>query len=272
MQGPLPTAIANPDAPGLEGQVEVAEGVALGDNVVLNADPGCRLVLAPGVCVGSGAIIQAVRGDLILEPGAVLGSGVLIVGSGRIGRNACIGAESTLINPAISSGQVVPPNSLLGDPSQPAENSAHSDSSALVQGTFVQETLAQGRFVQVTASLQENGKDVSSPAQPIPPNVLNSDRSRLDLSSTNPSNPEMAPTEDSATAPKPAQADGIVLPETHSDAMERASAAVNGTRPAPAHGQKQVQALLAKLFPHRQPLGVLDNGVTSGGVSPEDKP
>jgi carbon dioxide concentrating mechanism protein CcmN len=170
MIGPLPTVIANSDAPAVEGQVEVAEGVALAASVVLDAAPGCRLVLAPGVCVGSGVIIQAIRGDLVIEPGVVLGSGVLVFGPGRIGQNACIGAESTLINPAIPSGQVVPSNSLIGDPSQAARH---------------------------------------------------------------------------GTAPNP-----VVVEQTEQADSPNTT---NGTRP-PAHGQKQVQDLLAKLFPHRQPL------------------
>ncbi len=215
MIGPLPTAIANPDAPDGEGQVEVAEGVALSHCVVLDAAQGCRLVLAPGVCVGSGVIIQAVRGDVVIEPGAVLGSGVLIFGTGRIGRNACIGAESTLINPAIASGQVVPPNSLIGDPSQSSANGTAPNPAVFEQAALIQDVSVQDVPVQEVLSPEEQGGG------------------------------EVGSGLEQANSPN----------------------ATNGTRP-PAHGQKQVQDLLAKLFPHRQPL----NGVTSGGVSPGDKP
>ncbi|MFH7244208.1 MAG: hypothetical protein ACHWZW_15325 [Spirulina sp.] len=265
MIGPLPTAIANTDAPALGGQVEVAEGVALGDSVVLNAAPGCRLVLAPGVCVGSGVIIQAVRGDVVIEPGAVLGSGVLIFGTGRIGQNACIGAESTLINPAIPSGQVVPPNSLLGDPSRPSANSANSDLSALVQGTFVQETLTQGRVVQSNTPLANIETSETGASET---GFLGQAQSPEQPSEPSPQAVSTTADDHQGAVSSPAQADGSVIPEATSDAMESDAAAVNGTRPAPAHGQKQVQDLLAKLFPHRQPL----NGVTSGGVSSEDRP
>jgi carbon dioxide concentrating mechanism protein CcmN len=250
MIGPLPTAITNPDAPALEGQVEVAEGVALGDGVVLDAAPGCRLVVAPGVCLGSGAIIQAVRGDVVVEPGAVLGSGVLIFGTGRIGQNACIGAESTVINPAIASGQVVPPNSLLGDPSQ-----SSGDSTAPNPAAFEQESLIQGVSVQ-EVSIQE----------------VFSQEVLAQESSVQDTRPELSPDNAADTPPQPlsnhAETEGKGVSDLGLETEQADSPnTANGTRP-PAHGQKQVQDLLAKLFPHRQPL----NGVTSGGVSPEDKP
>jgi carbon dioxide concentrating mechanism protein CcmN len=98
------------------GQVMVAAGVAQASNVILGAAPGCRLVISAGVCLGSDVIVQASRGDLVIEPGANLGSGVLVVGRGRIGPHACIGANSTLIDPNLKTGQVIPPNSLVGDP------------------------------------------------------------------------------------------------------------------------------------------------------------
>ena len=244
MIGPLPTAIANADAPACQGQVEVAEGVALGDRVVLTASPGCRLVLAPGVCLGHGVIIQAVRGDLVIEPGAVLGSGVLIVGAGRIGQNVCIGAESTLINPAIPARQMVPPNSLLGDPSRSAQIRSESwaDSAPPVTGSPATSTV--------------EGESLERGAEAWPETAATS-------------------TDDSthASLPNLAQADEAVISETDSDATDpdatdpdnanNDATAANGTRPSPAHGQKQVKDLLATLFPHRQPLN---------GVSPEDKP
>ncbi len=102
-------------SPGDRGQVVVAPGVAQANNVILGAAPGCRLVVSTGVCLGSDVIIQATRGDLIIEPGANLGSGVLVVGRGRIGQHACVGANSTLIDPTLKTGQVVPPNALVGD-------------------------------------------------------------------------------------------------------------------------------------------------------------
>jgi carbon dioxide concentrating mechanism protein CcmN len=86
--------------------------------VLLGASPGCRLVISSGVCLGADVVVQARQGDLVLEPGVSLGSGVLIVGHGSIGQHTCIGANSTVINPALAASQVVAPGSLVGDPSQ----------------------------------------------------------------------------------------------------------------------------------------------------------
>ncbi|MEN9221411.1 MAG: hypothetical protein Q6M04_03130, partial [Thermostichus sp. BF3_bins_97] len=56
-------------------------------------------------------------GSLIIEAGATLGTGVLVIGQGTIGSNACIGSETTLLDCSILSQQVIPPGSLIGDPS-----------------------------------------------------------------------------------------------------------------------------------------------------------
>lgn len=105
-------------ASSIQGNVDVASGVAMAPGVLLGAAPGCRLVIAAGVCLGADAVVQASQGDLVLEPGVSLGSGVLIVGHGSIGQHSCIGANSTIINPDVGASQVIAPGSLLGDPSQ----------------------------------------------------------------------------------------------------------------------------------------------------------
>lgn len=249
MIGPLPTAIANPDAPILEGQVEVAEGVALADGVVLNAAPGCRLVLAPGVCVGSGVIIQAVRGDLVIEPGVVLGSGVLIVGTGRLGQNACIGAESTLINPAILSSQVVPPNSLLGDPSQSSRNGTAPNSVVVEQGVFVQAAFKQEVFVQEVSSPEVPAPEASMQDRLVPEALVQEAWVQETLPEDSSENPDDVAPQPTANPAEPESVTGETLAAEQADS----SNTTNGPRPT-AHGQKQVQELLAKLFPHRQPL------------------
>ncbi len=63
-------------------------------------------------------MIQAAGGDLEIGAGVCLGRGVLIVGTGTIEPNACIGAGTTAIDPQIAAGDVIPPYSLLGDRSR----------------------------------------------------------------------------------------------------------------------------------------------------------
>jgi carbon dioxide concentrating mechanism protein CcmN len=102
----------------LSGDVELAEGVGVAAGVLLQANPGCCIKIAVGACIGMGSILHADAGDLIVEAGATLGTGVLIIGSGTIGPNACIGSASTLLNPSIAADQVISPGSIVGDASR----------------------------------------------------------------------------------------------------------------------------------------------------------
>jgi len=121
----------------LHGSVDIEPGAMIAAGVVLEAAAHASLVIQAGVCIGRGVIIQVWKGTLIIEADASVGSDVVVVGQGKIGTRACIGAESTLINPAIASEQVVPANSLLGDSSsqrpvlmdQPVPNGSQPPSS-----------------------------------------------------------------------------------------------------------------------------------------------
>lgn len=99
----------------ISGEVVVHPSAAIAPGVLLQADPGCRLVIAAGVCVGRGSVLHAAGGILELQTGATLGTGVLIVGSGTIGREACIGAMTTILNSSVLPQQSIAPNSLIGD-------------------------------------------------------------------------------------------------------------------------------------------------------------
>lgn len=112
----------------IQGDVDLAPGVAIAPGVLLGAAPSCRLVISAGVCLGADVVVQARQGDLIIEPGVSLGSGVLVVGHGSIGQHTCIGANSTLINPTIGASQAIAPGSLLGDPTQTSSDQESSSS------------------------------------------------------------------------------------------------------------------------------------------------
>ena len=108
----------------MSGDVVVNEGAAIAPGVILQADPGSRISIAAGACIGMGVIIHAREGNLDIGAGVILGAGVLVVGAGTIGTNACIGAGTTLIDPCIDPMQIMPAGSLLGDTSRQAEASA----------------------------------------------------------------------------------------------------------------------------------------------------
>lgn len=113
----------------VSGDVVVDEGAAIAPGVILQADPDSRISIAPGVCIGMGAILHARQGTLEVEAGAILGAGVLVVGAGTIGQNACIGAGTTLIDPSVPRMQILPAGSLIGDNSRqvPAETTAEPE-------------------------------------------------------------------------------------------------------------------------------------------------
>lgn len=106
---------------GIYGQVTVHPSVTLAPTALLQAEPGSQLLLAAGVCVGAGTILHAHGGKLEIESGVSLGSAVLLIGSGKIGANACVGSMVTIMNPAIAPGTVVTAATLLGDASRSIE-------------------------------------------------------------------------------------------------------------------------------------------------------
>ncbi|WP_414413349.1 hypothetical protein [Synechococcus sp. R8-2] len=100
----------------VSGEVQVEAGAGIGAGVLLRANPGCRIHIGRGACIGMGSVLHACGGSLIVEAGATLGMGVLVIGQGTIGKNACIGSETTVLNCSVLSQAVIPPGSLLGDP------------------------------------------------------------------------------------------------------------------------------------------------------------
>ena len=102
----------------VEGDVSIDGSAAIAAGVILRAAPESKIIIAAGVCIGSGSILHAYRGTLEVEAGANLGAGVLIVGKGKIGANACIGAIATIWNDSIEPWQIVPPGSVIGDKSR----------------------------------------------------------------------------------------------------------------------------------------------------------
>jgi len=113
----------------ISGNVTLDASAAIAPNVLLQADPGCHLIIAAGVSIGSGCVLHAHNGTLEIDTGATLGSGVLVLGSGKIGANACIGSRATLIDSSIEPEYAVPPGAIIGDRSRqetspPSQNTA----------------------------------------------------------------------------------------------------------------------------------------------------
>lgn len=136
------------------GQVEIAPDVVIAPGVILSAEPGHCLYIAAGVCLGASVIIQACWGDLRLEADVCVGSGTLIMGQGLIAQGACIGSETTIINPAIAANNTIAPGSLMGDRSrQPANPELQSSSKSAA-----------------AKSVEEAAQTHQAPSQPPPAN------------------------------------------------------------------------------------------------------
>jgi carbon dioxide concentrating mechanism protein CcmN len=95
------------------GDVVIAAGVAIAPGVLLQADPGSRIVLRSGVCLGMGCVIHASGGEISIGVSANLGAGVLVVGATTIGDRALVGAGTTVFGQAIEPGAMIAPSSLL---------------------------------------------------------------------------------------------------------------------------------------------------------------
>ncbi len=105
----------------VNGDVTIDPGAAIAPGVLLQADPESKIIIGAGACIGMGAILHAYQGVLEIGESANIGTGALIIGQGKIGINACIGSMSTIFNSSVESGAVLPPGSLVGDSSRPAE-------------------------------------------------------------------------------------------------------------------------------------------------------
>ncbi len=251
-------ALTQPKHGYVYGDVDIAPGVAMAEGVLLGAEPGCRLVISAGVCLGADVVIRVSRGTLVIEPGANLGSGVLVVGPGRIGHHACIGANSTVINPNVEADGVVAPKALLGDPSQlktppppgigftaPEPDASPNGGAPSGPAEFV--PLSAGQKIPVngdSAVPQHGGQAAAEESSATDPLTAPEGQSREQVA------PEVEGNQANGSAPS--------TPEETAEAGA-SSEGKSLTNVTHVYGKKQVSQLLETLFPHRRPL----NGSTA---------
>lgn len=157
-----------------EGDVSIDPSAMIAAGAILRADGNSQIRIAAGVCIGAGSILHAQGGTLEIEAGANLGAGVLVVGKGKIGANACIGAITTIWNKSIEPWQVVPSGSLLGDKGrQIVEDSSVSRSSPPPSSNTPDTTLAS---TSTTEQKSPNGQVPSSSM------VVSTDTTEADVS------------------------------------------------------------------------------------------
>lgn len=137
--------------------VVVGADVTIASGAVLQGAADSQVIIESGACLGTGVVLQAFGGDLVLEAGVSLGRDVVIVGTGRIGQRACVGAESTLINPTLAPNQVVSARSLVGNVGPQAKPKA-SDTSTPPSADKAPTAEA------ASSNGSENGKAAAEPA------------------------------------------------------------------------------------------------------------
>jgi carbon dioxide concentrating mechanism protein CcmN len=147
----------------VSGDVTLAPSVVIAPGVLLQANPDSQIVIGAGVCIGIGTILHAHEGLLEIQRGTTIGAGVLIIGSGEIGVNACIGSGSTLINPGIKAEQVVASGSLIGDDSRQLHEETPAETPPQPEATEMPEPPPQSPGVDSVASNPETSPPAALP-------------------------------------------------------------------------------------------------------------
>ncbi|QFZ91696.2 hypothetical protein [Synechococcus elongatus] len=124
------------------GEVTIAADVVIAPGVLLIAEADSRIEIASGVCIGLGSVLHARGGAIIIQAGALLAAGVLIVGQSVVGRQACLGPSTTLMDVSVEAGGVTAPGSLLSAQATGSAPTAASAASASVPASEVRSSQA----------------------------------------------------------------------------------------------------------------------------------
>ncbi|BAY19133.1 hexapeptide repeat-containing transferase [Anabaenopsis circularis NIES-21] len=234
-----PLRLHNHFEPYISGDVTIHPSAVLAPGVILQAATNSKIIIGTGVCIGMGSILQVNEGTLEVEAGANLGAGFLMVGAGKIGTNACIGAATTVFNCSVEPGRVVPPSSVLGDTSRQISLSQ------------TQEPLTNNAVSpNVQEQQPEENNFVGSQEKPISISSTNLSASAfLELNHQSISIPQPSPTP--SAQPPPPEKDETAAGSSEISADNSESSDIFGTQ---IYGQGSIHRLLTTLFPHRQSL------------------
>ncbi|MTJ48065.1 transferase [Dolichospermum sp. UHCC 0259] len=248
----------------IHGDVIIHPSAVIAPGVILQAATNSTIVIGAGVCLGMGSILQVSEGLLEIEAGANLGAGFLMVGEGKIGANACIGAATTVFNCSVAPGQVIPSGSILGDTSrqivepsavQPESTNSQPEKSAEKLESphsqpEEQEKVFSSTQLSVAAFLEF--KHQSTPVSPPSPTPKSQSPPESETAVASDSTPVETPLPEST---EPTSED---LEPGESD-LEAQN--IFGTQ---IYGQGSINRLLSTLFPHRQSLGNENSHNSSG--------
>jgi len=215
----------------ISGDVRIDPSAVIAPGVIIQAAPDSYVAIAAGVCIGMGSIIQAIQGSIEIQQGVTLGAGVLIIGSATIGENTCIGYGSTIFQASVNTGQVLPPNSLLGDKSRnPSSQSP----------PFIPPQSTKPKHPPVTSDF-----DPWNPTAPPPPKVS------VPESPPQPPQINNIEKEPSFVAPE-------IIPDIVSKPPEIQKKEADNTPKPPVVGQVYINQLMMTLFPHNNQIKPID--------------
>ena len=270
----------------MSGDVTIHPGAAIAPGVVLQADPGSRIVIGAGVCIGMGSLLHAYQGSLEIAQGSTLGFRVLIVGAGHIGANACIGPGVTIIANSVPDGAVIPAGTIIGDAGRSQVINAPPDPAppATPATEAAKPFSASPSPIPSTPASTDSDSSSTPPddptALPEPTPIVSNTFSYTAYSETNiyaaryatfsNNEPDASFTEaeaeaeaespeignNSTTSPTPA-------PEETGDSSQLSNPMTN----PPVYGQASLDRLMGMLFPYRQ---ALDDD--SSNDTPSDRP
>lgn len=242
----------------ISGEVSIHQTAVIAPGVILQAAPNSKIIIAAGVCIGMGSILQAARGMIVVGAGANLGAGFLMVGTGTIGENACVGSASTVFNSSVAPGEIVAPGSVLGVPNRIKEVSSLEGSSNKQQPQPtknpepVNPQLENRRSSNGRVNTENLSEQLSSPWDESPqqeklysPPPQQTHLEETNSQGTHSGNSQIEKADANKSSPE------SYLPDSQPDG---AIAESSGNFGAHIYGQTNINRLLITLFPHRQTL------------------
>ena len=222
----------------VEGDVSIDSSAVIAQGVILQAAPDSKIIIAAGVSIGMGSILHAQGGTLEVEASANLGAGVLVVGKGKIGKNACIGSVTTIWNHSVEPWEVVPAASILGDQGRQITGISDSEVSPSTSPSSTKVPEETPALTDTTPKESINGQ-VSSPSEvaPTPSEVTPKDKTDEEpIADTN------KETESISTEPESPENNPEVSPQEASPTTEDRKS---------VSGQGSLDQLLKTLFPYK---------------------
>ncbi|NER48979.1 MAG: hypothetical protein F6J92_20225 [Symploca sp. SIO1A3] len=236
----------------VEGDVSINSSAVIAQGVILQAAPDSKIIIAAGVSIGMGSILHAQGGTLEVEASANLGAGVLVVGKGKIGKNACIGSVSTIWNHSVEPWEVVPAASILGEQGRQVTGISDSEMSPSTSPSSAEVLEETPALTDTTPQESLNGQ-VSSPSEvaPTPSEVVPtpSEVTPKDQTDEEPITDTNKEAESIPTEPESPENNPEVSPQEASPATQEASSTTEDKKPV--SGQGSLDQLLKTLFPYK---------------------